>query len=65
MSEGAPAKPWAGNATEYVAALVALAGRGRAWAPPSTSRTAMRPTSSTRANLTVCVGANDSASRTA
>ncbi len=40
MSEGAPAKPWAGNATEYVAALVALAGRGRAWAPPSTSRTA-------------------------
>ena len=40
MSEGAPARPWAGNATEYVAALVALAGRGRAWAPPSTSRTA-------------------------
>lgn len=40
MSDGAPARPWAGNATQYVAALIALAGRGRAWAPPSTSRTA-------------------------
>jgi hypothetical protein len=32
---------------------------------PSTSRTTMRPTSSLRANRTVCVGANDSPSRTA
>lgn len=40
MSAGVPTTPWAGSATQYVAALIALAGRGRAWMPPATSRTA-------------------------
>ena len=33
-------KPWAGAAAQYVRALIQLAGRGRAWQPESTSRTA-------------------------
>ena len=40
MSAGVPTTPWAGSATQYVAALIALAGRGRAWRPAATSRTA-------------------------
>ena len=36
----ADVKPWAGVATQYVRALIQLAGRGRAWLPESTSRTA-------------------------
>lgn len=35
----AEVKPWAGVATQYVRALVQLAGRGLAWMPESTSRT--------------------------
>jgi uncharacterized protein YmfQ (DUF2313 family) len=34
-------KPWAGVATQYVAGLIALAGRGRAWMPQPSSRTAL------------------------
>lgn len=33
-------KPWSGVAAQYVSALIALAGRGRAWMPASTTRTA-------------------------